>query len=289
MSYRGQVRRDEPLAKHTSFGIGGSADLFVLPRDLDDLRAVLRLAGEGEIPLLVIGRGTNLLISDRGFRGMAVKLGSGFREIVVKENSVSVEAGLGFQDLVCFCSERGLGGLEFAVGIPGTVGGAVKTNAGTKTEAIGDRISRIDLVNRLGELISLGKSALSFQYRSSNIAEGGIIHRVEFRLWESDPRIVKVRMEDLLDKRRKAQPLSEPNAGCIFKNPENDFAGRLIDQCGCKGMRVGGAVVSEKHANFILNVGQASFDDVLRLIERVREVVYRQTGTGLELEVDVVG
>lgn len=283
---RGQVIRNEPLARYTSLGIGGPADLFVLPRDLDDLRNVMELA-EG-IPVLVIGRGTNLLISDQGFRGVVIKLSHAFGEIKVRGDVVSVGAGLGLQDLVHFCAEQGLGGLELATGIPGTVGGAVKTNAGTATEAVGDRISRVELVGRRGGLVSLGKAELNFRYRGSFLPDGGVIYRVEFQLWESNPRDIRAKMGELLDQRRKSQPLSEPNVGCIFKNPEEDSAGRLIEQCGCKGMRIGGAVISQRHANFILNLGGAGFDDVARLINVVRERVYRLTGVSLELEVEVI-
>ena len=283
---RGVVLRDEPLAPHTSLGIGGPADLFVWPRDLDDLQTVMALA-QG-VPLLIMGRGTNLLISDRGFQGVVLGLGPGFRGLNVHDDVVSAEAGLGLQALLHFCAERGLGGIEFVAGIPGTVGGAIKTNAGTATQAIGDRVQGVEVVDRGGQLRPLNPPDLGFRYRGSSLPDGGVVYRVEFKLQESDPQRIRDRIEELMAHRRRTQPLSAPNAGCIFKNPPGDSAGRLIEECGCKGLRVGGAVVSEKHANFILNLGGARFDDVVRLIDMVRERVYRSTGVALELEVEVI-
>lgn len=280
-----RVRSGEPLARHTSMGIGGPADAYLEPGTSDELRALLDLAAERTLPLLLIGRGTNLLPDDRGFRGVAVKLAGDFARIEVGDGWVEAGAAAPLAALVERGMHRDLGGLEFTTGIPGAVGGSLAGNAGTASEALGDRVERVDVAAAGGALRRLPADACGFAYRTSALrSAGGVIVAARFRL-EPRPRAeIAARVRTYTEKRR-TQPLTQPNVGCIFKNPAGDSAGRLIDAAGLKGARSGGVEVSGKHANFMVNLGGATAADVRTLIGVVRDRVRAASGVLLEPEV----
>ncbi len=280
-----RVKRDEPLSRHTSMGIGGPADAYAEPATADELRAVLDLVAERGVPLLMIGRGTNLLPDDRGFRGVALKLAGEFGRIEVGDGWVEAGAAAPLAALVERGMHRDLGGLEFTTGIPGAVGGSLAGNAGTASEALGDRVERVDVAAAGGLLRRLNAAECGFAYRTSALrSAGAVITAARFRLEPRSRIEVASRVRTYTDK-RKSQPLTQPNVGCIFKNPAGDSAGRLIDAAGLKGARSGGVEVSARHANFMVNLGGATAADVRALIGVVRAGVRSAHGVALETEV----
>lgn len=291
--FRGEVREDFPLAGLTTYRIGGPADLLVLPRGIEDLMRVARAVAGSGAPLLVLGKGSNVLISDRGFRGVVVALVPGLGRIRrMGEREVEVEAGCDLNRLINWAIERGLGGLEDLSGIPGSVGGAVRMNAGAYGAAIGDRVKEVALLRiGEGEAIAQRVSAddLGFSYRRSAIANGEIVYKVKLELQYVDSRKAEAHRAEVLSRRRRKQPLNLPSAGSVFRNPEGIAAGELIDRCGLRGMAEGDAVVSEKHANFIVNLGAARARDVYKLIQRVKAEVRRREGIELREEVKIIG
>ncbi len=283
------VRLDEPLARHVSFRIGGPAEVLVIPRTLEELRAVLRfLYGEGE-RFVVLGRGSNVLVSDRRVRGVVVKIGHGLDRVRWDGTAVIAEAGAGLPSLAYGASRRGLGGLEFAAGIPGSVGGGVVMNAGAHGHCLAEVVDWVRVMTPKGERV-WESEALGFGYRTSRLQqEEAVVLEVSMRLRPEDPTTVRARMEEWLRHRACTQPLGPPSSGCIFRNPPGEAAGRLIDLAGCKGLRVGNVRVSTLHANYILNEGGGRAEDVLRLVEMVRDRVWQTFGVVLELEVQLVG
>ena len=288
----------EPLSKHCSFGIGGPADLFLSAADIGLLKEGLAFCREWSLPYLVLGRGTNMLVPDSGVRGMVICVRAG--SVHFDQNRVVAQAGASLQKLARMVAERGLAGMEFAVGIPGSVGGAAITNAGAHGGWIGELIEEVRLVETSavrgsgsgvgGGEVRLGKNDLRFGYRESNLRHfPGIVSEVILVLHEDEPQAIRERMERYLLLRRSSQPIRCRSAGSVFKNVGGQAAGRLIDLAGCKGMRRGGAVVSHKHANFIINSGGATYSDVKALIEDVREKVRAAHGVELELEIIDLG
>ena len=266
-----EVRYQEPMSRHTTFRIGGPADLFVAAEDKDSLGAFCRKASELEIPVFPLGNGSNLLVSDQGIRGAVVTSGAPLAS-------------------VCgFARNHSLTGLEFVWGIPGTAGGAVFMNAGAYNHSVSDVVSACRHIAPGGKPGSFEGKELGFGYRRSAYSGGGYcICGVRFRLCPGDREKISERMEELFRRRREKQPLEFPSAGSVFKRPEGHFAGALIEQCGLKGLRVGGAAVSRKHAGFIINLGGATCDDVRKLIAEIQETVFRRTGVALECEVQIV-
>lgn len=310
---RGEVRFNEPMARHTTMKVGGPADALVIPRDLEDLgRLVLGAKKEG-IPFFVLG-GTNLLVKDGGIRGIVIKLnrlnkvrilsrvpalpgeawGVGVSEdqqLVLPHGPphiIDSEAGVSFPRLSQKALEASLSGLEFACGIPGTLGGAIVMNAGTRDGEIADVLETVRIMSFDGELQEYSRDRLEFSYRRSRLPEGIIVGAL-LRLKPAPQSQIRERMEASLAHRRKTQPLHLPNAGCIFKNPAGASAGHLIDALGLKGKRVGDAQVSEKHANFIVNLGAAKATHVLTLVQEIRDQVKQKNGILLDLEIKVVG
>lgn len=283
---------DEPMSAHTTFRIGGPADRFVPVETKEQLSAVLRFAQDAGIPCLLLGRGSNLLVSDKGIRGAVLQLGGEFKQIALQEDGRSILAGAAasLRQLCEFACERGLSGLEFAFGIPGSVGGAVYMDAGAYGGEMRDVVRAVTHMTRAGELVTLPKEALEFDYRKSRYTGGDeVIVSAEYELCPGEPAAIREKMAELLSRRREKQPYDLPSAGSVFKRPQNGYAAAMIEECGLKGRRVGGAQVSEKHSGFIVNVGGATCGDVLKLIDMVEEEVFRQTGTKLEREVRVTG
>ncbi|MBW1782155.1 MAG: UDP-N-acetylmuramate dehydrogenase [Deltaproteobacteria bacterium] len=287
-----QVRFDSPMSRLTTFRVGGNAEAIYESMDLEGLRRVISYLVQEEIPYLVIGRGSNLLVGDGGIRGVVILLSGSHAEIGRKKSDhsgISVGAGLAISDLLIWCRDAGISGLEFLAGIPGTVGGAVAMNAGAFGNEIGTRVTQIRLVTPRGELALIDRSRLRFSYRTLDLEKGAVITQVSFRLDRETGKTVSKRMAGYLRRRKERQPLEYSSAGSVFKNPANDYAGRLMEQAGLKGKEIGGAMISTRHANFIVNKGGATAADILALIDAAREAVWRSAGVQLELEIQVVG
>ena len=285
---RGELLADEPLALHTSLRVGGPADIFAAPADLADLRELMRLLAETGTAYLMIGGGYNLLVRDGGFRGVAISLKNLRSMEDHPGNLLSAGAGMTNGGLVRFAEERRLAGLEFLIGIPGTVGGALSMNAGAHGEAILDRLDTLTTLSG-GELGTRARNELEYGYRYLRLAPGEIIVAAAFRLDAGTPAEIEERIERFLAHRRNAQRVGQPNAGSFFKNPEGQQAWRLIDAAGLRGHRIGGAQVSEVHANFLVNRGGASARDFLELAALIKERVKATSGIELEEEVRIVG
>lgn len=281
----------EDLSKHTSFKIGGPAEFFVKPKDKEQVSAVVDYCEKNSVPLLPLGKGSNVLVSDNGISGVVMYFGSDFGKIeLIDENTIYCEAGAGLAALCNFALENELTGLEFAYGIPGSVGGAVFMNAGAYGGEIKDVIVYADHVDKNGKAGKFTGEELEMSYRHSVYSgKEYFITGAAFKLQKGEKSEIKAKMDDLLGRRFDKQPMDKPSAGSTFKRPEGAFASALIDQCGLKGYRVGGAEVSTKHAGFVVNIGGATCEDVLRLIKDVQEKVKNDTGFFLEPEVEILG
>ena len=286
---RGTVTLQAPLRDFTTLRIGGPADALVVPEDIDDVSRLVAQAHTADVPLCVLG-GTNVLIRDRGIRGIVVSL-SKLSALLVEGDQTTVvfaEAGVRLPTLLGFAKSYSLTGLEWAVGIPGTVGGAVVMNAGTHLGEMNDCLQAIQLVNPEGRVEVYPASTLSCSYRQANVPEG-IVVGAWLHLTRFANATVESATKAYLQYRKQTQPLSQPNAGSVFKNPPNRSAGQLIEEAGLKGMRIGDAQISSKHANFIVNIGQARATDTLLLIHKIQQEVFNRTGFILELEWKIVG
>ena len=281
-----ELRVNEPMSRHTTFRIGGPAALMALPGTMEEVQTVFKTAAELDVEPFFLGNGSNLLVADKGYPGFIVKLTRDFDEI--REVSRGVEAGSAvlLSRLSNALVGRGLTGLEFASGIPGSVGGAVTMNAGAYGGEMAQVLEEVAFLDEAGEVCTLPASECDFGYRHSIFSNRKcLILEARFHLEPGDPATIKARMDELTARRREKQPLEFPSAGSMFKRPPGHFAAALIDQCGLKGLTVGGAQVSEKHAGFVVNRGGATCADVLELAQRVRERVLAQTGVELEMEV----
>lgn len=285
-----QVLLNEPMSKHTTFKIGGPADCLVLPGALADVENVFRLIHEYNVSFTVLGNGSNVLVLDKGIRGVVVKLNSPFSSIHQKKNRLCVSAGALLKDVSCYAAQCCLTGMEFAVGIPGSIGGAVFMNAGAYDGEIKNVVQSVTAVNQQGEIVRYTKDELKFGYRHSVFQENKqVICEVELELTQGDSNEIENRMENLTQRRESRQPLEMPSAGSTFKRPEGYFAGTLIEQSGLKGFKVGGAQISLKHAGFVVNDGGATAQDVLDLIKAVQQRVYEKHGVKLYPEVRMLG
>jgi len=283
------VRRDEPLRRHTTFRIGGPADILATPRSARELRAVVGWLYEAGEPFVVLGRGSNVLVSDRGVRGVVVKVGAGVDRVRWDGERVVAEAGCPLPRLSFRAAGRGLAGLEFAAGIPGSAGGGVVMNAGAHGHCLAELVRAVHVLTPRGEQVWRAEE-MGFGYRESRLQRTpGVVVEVELALHASSPEAVVGQIQRWLQQRNATQPVRLPSSGCVFRNPPGDAAGRLIELCGAKGMRCGGVVVSPVHANYLVNTGGGRAEDVLRLVERIRERVRRTFQVELELEVQRVG
>jgi len=276
------------MSRHTSFRIGGNARFFAQPSNDDELRLALDFfASKGE-KIYMLGGGTNLLVRDEGVDGAVISMRGGWKDIQIDrdDGTVKVGAGAALSALVKHTVEAGLAGLEGLAGIPGTVGGALVMNAGGKYGNIGDVVTSVRMMDKSGKVIEFSAAQMKFAYRSSAVGDR-IVLDAKLKLTAKGADELKRTMHRVLEEKRTSQPLSAHSAGCVFRNPEGQSAGALIDKLGLKGMRVGGAMVSPIHANFIVNAGGATAADVIELIERIREKVRSQTGIELELEIKI--
>jgi len=277
---------NEPLKKHTTFKIGGNAQMLVSVENIDQLKAVLDACKQNDIPMFVLGKGSNLLISDNGMSGVVLTLDGEFKDISIKENKITAGAGVNLAKLCTFALSHSLSGLEFAYGIPGSVGGAAYMNAGAYDGEMKDVVCSVTHITRDGELKTLSAKDLDFSYRHSVYkTNDNIILFVTVELHKKNADDIKAKMEDFMNRRKTKQPLEYPSAGSVFKRPQGNFAGTLIEQCGLKGKTIGGAQVSQKHSGFIINIGDATCEDVLNLISFVQKTVKEETGYFLEREI----
>jgi len=276
--------RNEPLAKHTTFKIGGPAKYFCAPGNINELRKALRFARENKLKVSIIGAGSNLLISDKGFDGLVIK--PQMSEVVVKGTNVIAGAGVPVQHLLNMLAKKGLSGLEFMTGIPGSVGGSIYMNAGTGENEIGKKVLKVWALDLKGKERILAVKYCKFGYRKSTFQNGKlIITKAQFKLKRAKLSDIKAQIKDLWKKRLAKQPYNMPSAGSIFKNPKGDYAGRLIETVELKGLRIGDAQVSKKHANFIVNLGRAKEKDVKKLIALIQQEVKKKFNIKLETEV----
>jgi len=286
--FHGEIRQGEELRRHTSLKIGGPADIFLIPASPADLITLLKSLTEEDIPCFILGRGSNLLISDRGVRGIVIQVGPGFTKFNFRDDSLVTEAGVTFSRLAQAAAERELSGLEFAAGIPGTVGGAVVMNAGCGEGDISRVVKRVRTFKSGTGIKDWTVDECRFGYRTSRFCQSDeIILEVELKLEPDLSSVIKERMDKIITRRKKSLPLEYPSAGSIFKNPPGDYAGRLIEAADLKGRSVGEAQISEKHANIIVNYGAASFSDVEQLISFAREKVKEKFSIDLELEIEI--
>ena len=284
-----RLRFAEPLAKHTYFGIGGEATAYIEVSTVSELSALARFRQQWNVPVAVIGRGSNLLVSDTGFSGISLRLIGALAKLKVDGKVVSVGAGLSLPRLSKTMSRRGLSGVEFALGIPGSVGGALIMNAGAWGSSFGDVVTDVTVMNDMGELVNLSHAEAHFEYRHSGLDTYFCVVGATLELEPGDVDTITARMQAFYKQKVETQPFAEENAGCMFKNPPGDSAGRLIDVSGLKGYRIGGAEVSTVHGNFILNIDNATAADVLDLVAYIQEQVREKTGISLHPEVKRLG
>lgn len=284
------VLADEPMSRHTTFEIGGPADLFVTPKSAQEVHDVVMACREADVPFFVLGNGSDLLVSDEGYRGVIVGLVDGFAGITVQGNEMSCQAGVLLRDASEKACELGLTGLEFACGIPGSIGGACFMNAGAYDGCIADVLKSVRVIMPDGSLETIGVEDLAMGYRASRVRDDGlVVLTATFSLREGDPQAIRARMDELAQMRETKQPLDKPSAGSTFKRPVGHFAGKLISDAGLQGYTVGGAAVSTKHAGFVVNLGGATAADVRAVIAHVQDEVERQFGVRLEPEVRFLG
>ena len=291
---RGKLWVEKPLASHTTFRIGGPADLFYVPADREDLAAVVRLCRDLEEEYFVLGGGSNLLVRDGGIRGLVLQPAPALRRCWLVDETedggvLAAEAGVATSALAAAAAAHGLAGLEFAAAIPGTVGGALAMNAGMPEGEMGDRSLGVDVVDRHGELKRLSPEECGFAYRQTAFPPGAIVVEGRWRLPAGRPEDIHQEMSRLAHRRLERQPVREATAGSVFKNPPGDYAGRLIEAAGCKGLILGRAQVSTKHANFFVNAGGATAAEMEALIAEVRHRVEESSGISLECEILIVG
>ena len=287
---KGEVRLAEPLKLHTTWSIGGPAEVMILPQSLEDITATISFAHQNEIPYYVIGNGSNLLVADEGTPGIVIKLAHQLKRIRVEGNNIIAEAGAMLPQLAQIAAKHSLAGLEFAAGIPASVGGAAVMNASAHGKDMAEVVKEAKVITEAGELLTLRTADLGYSYRASKIQDNGyIVVEVTLGCEPGDSQTIREKTKRNLQVRKNCQPLNFPNAGSVFKNPPGDAAGRLIELVGGKGMRVGDAEVAAKHANFIINLGEAKARDVIKLIEQIKSLVQLKFGLELELEIRILG
>ena len=280
---------NEPMSAHTTLKLGGPADYLVFPGSAEEINALFAEAGAHNLPVTVIGHGSNLLVMDGGIRGLVICIGKNMRKITREGNTITAEAGAMLGSVAAEAAEAGLCGLEFASGIPGTVGGGVTMNAGAYDGEMAQVVTKVKGILPGGQTVTLSRADMDFGYRHSAVTERNlIVTEVTFELQEGHPAEIRAKMADLNARRAEKQPLDVPSAGSTFKRPEGYYAAALIDQCGLKGYCVGGAQVSMKHAGFLVNTGTSS-KDFLELMLKVQQIVEERVGVKLEPEIRILG
>ena len=291
---RGKILCNVPLSRYTSLRVGGPAEIMIYPLNIMELQKVINFSRIHKVPYFILGRGTNLLIKDGGVRGIVIKLSRSFKKIKVVETlrnhtRLLVEAGVSLRRLLNFSAEKGLSGLEFLSGIPGSTGGALWMNSGAYGRQMQDVTESLTLMTPKAEVVEKKRAQLNFDYRQLRLPTGTIIMNALIRTKQGNPKKITAEIEKNKKRRSKNQPLNLPSAGSVFKNPPGKSAGRLVEQAGIKGFQVGEAKISEKHANFIINRGNATAEDILSLMEIMQNRVYQATGIRLESEIKIAG
>ena len=285
-----EVKRDEPMKKHTTFRIGGPADIFITPEDESQFLAAVRLCRQEGMPYYILGNGSNLLVSDSGYRGAVIETEKALSRLEADGETLKAGAGILLSVLAKEALRLSLTGLESASGIPGTLGGGVVMNAGAYGFELKDVLESVRLLDREGNVRTVPAGELKLGYRYSTIPEtGSIVLEAALRLKKGDPEAIRARMEELAAQRKSKQPLEYPSAGSTFKRPEGYFAGKLIDDAGLRGFQVGGAQVSEKHCGFVINRGDATAEDVMELCRQVQEKVFQKFGVRMDMEIRKLG
>lgn len=284
------IHLQEPMASHTTFRVGGPADCLIEIENATQLEKIQKYLELVECPFVVIGNGSNLLVSDKGYRGVILQIGKKMNQITVAGNMIKAQAGALMSQVAAAALQHGLTGLEFASGIPGTVGGGVVMNAGAYGGELAQVVTRVSVMNRTGEILTLDNDTMEFGYRKSTIRQKPfVVTEVTFQLEPGDPEAIRARMDDLTVQRREKQPLEFPSAGSTFKRPEGHFAGALIMDAGLRGFRIGGAMVSEKHCGFVINAGDATAADIVAVISEIKRQVKERFHVDLEPEVVFLG
>jgi len=278
------------MSSYSTFRAGGNAEALCFIHELSVLKRVVAFLDSESISWMTVGKGSNLLVTDKGIKGAVIILKGALAEVFEENNCmVTAGGGLSIARLLNYCVHHELSGMEFMSGIPGTLAGAVIMNAGAYGEEIGTRLHRIGIVTPEGKTKELDRSRITFGYRKTSIPENAVVYSVTLSLEKEKQELIKGRIESNLNKRKESQPLDMPSCGSVFKNPPDKFAGRLIEESGLKGKKIGGAMISPKHANFIVNTGNATASDIIELIDIAREKVRKDSGIGLETEIKVVG
>ncbi|HZK37761.1 MAG TPA: UDP-N-acetylmuramate dehydrogenase [Clostridia bacterium] len=284
------VLLDEPMKNYTTIKTGGLADIIVMPQSITEIQSVIKICKENDVPYFVMGKGSNLLVSDKGMRCVVVKLGDKFAKITIDGNDVIAQAGVSLSELSEKIMEKSLKGFEFAGGIPGTLGGATTMNAGAYGGEMKDIIKSVKALNTEGEIINLSSEELEFGYRTSMIqVKNYIVLEVKMEFEKGNYEEIAKTTKDLMETRKAKQPLHLPSCGSVFKRPAGHFAGKLIEDSGLKGKKIGGAKVSKLHCGFIVNVDNATTNDVLDLIELIQKTVKSKFGIQLKTEVKIIG
>ena len=285
-----RVLLDEPMKQHTTFRVGGNADYFVIPQSAEEVKNIVALCREADMPYYILGNGSNLLVGDKGYRGVIIQIYKEMNHIRIEDDKVFAQAGALLSRVGTATLEAELTGFEFAAGIPGTVGGAVVMNAGAYGGEMKDIIASATVLTQDGDIITINKEDLELGYRTSVIAKKGyVVLEAEYQLQKGDKEAIRARMDELKVQRVTKQPLEYPSAGSTFKRPEGYFAGKLIQDAGLRGFQVGGAEVSEKHCGFVINKDQATAADIQELMRQVSDKVMQEFGVKLEPEVKTLG
>lgn len=285
---RGSYRENFLLSKVTWFGVGGCAQILFKPADIEDLSYFLQTKSPN-IPYLVLGVGSNILVRDGGVKGVVIRLGKEFTKITHNENYLTAGAGALDLNVSNYCLDNSLEGLEFLSGIPGVIGGALAMNAGAYGQEISNHLIKLEALDEHGNLITIKQEDCGFQYRSSNLNKNLIFTKAYFKIKAGDKNLIAKRMEDIQQQREQSQPIRNKTGGSTFKNPQGHKAWQLIDQAGCRGLRVGDAIMSEKHCNFLINQGSATASEIEQLGEQVRKAVFNNSGIMLEWEIKIIG
>ena len=288
-NFKGLIIFNEPMSKHTSYGIGGPAEIFAQPHDKEDLKRILKFAKNNNKPVHFIGSGSNLLVSDEGISGMVITLGKSFKNIFFKENRVFAETGVMLGKMVKECIKRNLSGVESLVGVPGTLGGALIMNAGAFGGEISNYLKSVTAITIAGSEKKYTASDITFEYRNSSFKSNEILIDAEFEFIQSNKSTVTENKIKASGGRKSSQPLRFRSAGSVFKNPKEGAAGYYIDRAGLKGTKIGDAEISTKHANFFINHGKAKANDIVELIIQAKKAVKKEFGISLELEIKTIG
>ena len=285
-----RILEAELMSRHTTFRIGGPADFFLVPENADEIKKIIAVCKEKNVPYFILGNGSNLLVGDGGYRGAVIQIYRNMSSVTVEGNEITAQAGALLSAVAAAAKNASLTGFEFAGGIPGTIGGAVVMNAGAYGGEMKDVLTEVTVMNAEGDIFTLPTEELELGYRTSIIKTAGyIVLEAKIRLKEGNPEVIRETMKNLTIRRTTKQPLEYPSAGSTFKRPEGYFAGKLIMDSGLAGYQVGGAQVSEKHCGFVINAGDATARDVRTLMDNVRDIVYKKYGVTLEPEVKFLG